>query len=176
LHAFLVELPQLSVWVQAEPEGFAEPVAGLLHDAMDAVAYWLWQLAISDLTRLHDSADAERPTVTIELDDATRWNDVLSGASAPNNGHTAAEDLDDTTASWVSARLSAPGKCDVLLHAAHAQQLLAEDNAADRKLVETLAAAVLGPPGSEKERLAAIVDNLAPVGPNGCSGWLGRTM
>ena len=159
--ALAVELPEATTWVfyDAEP---SEAVYGFLFTVLEAVAYWTWQLALTQAGMLAGAAGSGgRLRVIVVPDDSARWDQVLTGRSPEDRDGS--DDPGAATASWVTASGASPGQITVTVRAEHAQVLLSGTNLADRQLVAALAQTLA--PGHSPGQIDAIISRVAPPGP-----------
>ena len=160
LRAAMVELEGATVWVVPQVED-AGPVRAFVHDVLEAVAYWIWQLGKHLPATLAGAAGRNgRLTVTVTPDG--QWSHVLAGGDLALEG-TRAGDSPDSAGPWATASGGSPGACALVLHSDRAEVLLSDTNVADRQLRAALVQA-LTPPAAAPAQLAGIVDNLAPAG------------
>ena len=162
LVALAVELPDTTAWVLYDDDT-REAVSGLLFTVLEAVAYWIWQLASARPGILDDTSGPGRQLrVTVVPDDSSRWDQVLTGRS-PEELDAPEDDPDAAVASWVAASGASRGELTVTLLAEHAGVLLSGTNLADRQLVAALTGALM--PGDAPGQIDAVASRVAPRGP-----------
>ena len=162
LVALAVELPDTTAWVLYDDDT-REAVSGLLFTVLEAVAYWIWQLASARPGILDDTSGPGRQLrVTVVPDDSSRWDQVLTGRS-PEKLDAPEDDPDAAVASWVAASGASRGELTVTLLAEHAGVLLSGTNLADRQLVAALTGALM--PGDAPGQIDAVASRVAPRGP-----------
>lgn len=160
--AMAVELPEATAWI-LYGSASSEAVSSFLFTLLEAVAYWVWQLAVARPGILEDASGPDRHLrVVVTPDDTDKWEQVLTGQtqeelSAPEDG------LDAEVVSWVAASGDSRGILTVTLLAEHAPVLLSGTNLADRQLVAALAGALLQ--REDPGRVAALTRQVAPPGP-----------
>jgi hypothetical protein len=160
--ALAVELPDATAWVLYDDDT-SEAVSGLLFTVLEAVAYWIWQLASARPGILDGASGPGRQLrVTVVPDDASRWDQVLTGQS-PEELDVPEDHPDAAVASWVAASGDSRGELTVTLLAEHAGVLLSGTNLADRQLVAALTDALI--PGDTPGQIDAITSRVAPRGP-----------
>jgi hypothetical protein len=160
--AMAVELPEATTWVLYDSAS-SEAVSGFLFTLLEAVAYWIWQLAVARPGIVQDASGPGRHLlVTVKPDDARQWEQMLTG-QGKDDLSALEEDPDAAVASWVTASRDSRGKLTVTILAEHATVLLSGTNLADRQLVAALAGAL--PQGDEPGRADAITRQVAPPGP-----------
>jgi hypothetical protein len=88
---------------------------------LEAVAYWIWQLASAWPGILDNASGPDRRLrVTVVPDDASRWDQVLTGQS-PEDAVAPEDNPDAAVAPWVAASGDSPGKLTVTILAEHAR-------------------------------------------------------
>lgn len=147
----LVELSGLHVWVGADAET-GPRLRGFVNEIANAAAYWTWQLSLHVPGFLQGSS-GDRLRVELAIDDEEAWVSALAGSTD--------EGADGT---WISASDSTLGRAKLCLYARGARSLFSQRNEADRLLVAALATALADATGIGLERLASIVDTVAPIG------------
>jgi hypothetical protein len=160
--ALAVELPEATAWVLYAGD-LSEAVSGLLFTLLEAVAYWIWQLASARPGILDNASGPDRRLrVAVVPDDARRWDQVLTGQSQ-EDAVALEENPDVAVAPWVAASRDSPGKLTVTILAEHARVLLSGTNLADRQLVAALAGALI--PSDDREQVDTVTSRVAPRGP-----------
>lgn len=154
----LVETAHEDVWVGPETVP-GKRAHALLHQIVEAVAYWTWQLTGADPVKPHAH---ERPVLrlSVGLDNPAAWEDLLAGVAPSAPGDTVQE-----VPPWAAVRNGANGAIRLVLIASQAEALLAHGNLADRQLAAALATRIAPArdlPAADRERLLA---DVAPPGP-----------
>src|ERR1017187_659351 len=160
--ALAIELPEATAWVLYD-ENSSEAVSRLLFTLLEAVAYWIWQLASAQPGILvRASGPARRLRVTVTPDNHSRWDQVLTGQS-PEELDAPEDDPDTAAAPWVAVSGDSSRELTVTILAEHARVLLSGTNLADLQLVTALADALI--PGGDHGQADAIARQIAPRGP-----------
>src|ERR1039457_6262436 len=160
--ALAIELPEATAWVLYD-ENSSEAVSRLLFTLLEAVAFWIWQLASAQPGILvRASGPARRLRVTVTPDNHSRWDQVLTGQS-PEELDAPEDDPDTAAAPWVAVSGDSSRELTVTILAEHARVLLSGTNLADLQLVTALADALI--PGGDHGQADAIARQIAPRGP-----------